>query len=170
MFLACLHTHALPINTLPIGARLTPWLLGEVLRVKGDLHDFATPFMVFFVTDSFAGVCQWQTPVVKACYYFATHPRLTLAVFCLSAVVCVLSRSKPIIHTAYFVPSSVPALPGDGPQAVSDYDSIVFYLTNTNPCAIPVAIIILQACCLDVQFRIIVELLEFHNIISWVCS
>lgn len=100
MFLACLLTHALPINTLPIEARLTPWLLGEVLRVKGDLHDFATPFMVFFVTDSFAGVCQWQTPVVKACYYFATHPRLTLAVFCLSAVVCVLSRSKPIIHTA----------------------------------------------------------------------
>jgi len=49
------------------------------------LHDFATPFMVF---------------VVKACYYFATHPRLTLAVFCLSAVVCVLSMSKPIIHTA----------------------------------------------------------------------
>ena len=100
MFLACLLTHALPINTLPIEARLTPWLLGEVLRVKGDLHDFATPFMVFFVTDSFAGVYQWQTPVVKACYYFATHPRLTLAVFCLSAVVCVLSRSKPIIHTA----------------------------------------------------------------------
>lgn len=85
-------------------------------------------------------------------------------------VCCGLRIVKVQAYYTHFVPSSVPALPGDGPQAVSGYDSIVFYLTNTNPCAIPVAIIILQACCLDVQFRIIVELLEFHNIISWVCS